>query len=209
MVGRFYRRHQKQRPRRTRRGLPLMGFGIANGGLPAAAATTTAAATATAAATTAATASAAATTTATTIAIAASAATTTVATTAAGSTTAATAAAATTTATATATRSLLRLIDVERAAVEHGTVHLLHRLLSVGFAAEGNETEAAAATRITVIDDLGVLDRAELLKSGSESLIIGVPAEAAHKKLLRHVFLSRCQSGTEHDATVRDWRTNG
>lgn len=128
--------------------------------------------------------------------------------TAAATTVAATVTTATATATAT-TATLLRLVDIERAPVEHRTVHLLHRLLSVGFAAEGNETEAAAATRITVIDDLGVLDRTELLERSSESLVIGVPAEAAHKKLLRHVFLSRCQSGTEHGATARDWRANG
>src|SRR5690606_37887949 len=67
----------------------------------------------------------------------------------------------------------------------------------------------AAATRVPVIDDLGVLDRTELLESSAKSMTIGVPAEAAHKKLLRHVFLSRRQSGTEHDATVRDWRANG
>lgn len=150
--------------------------------LPAATTTATTTVTVTASAATAAAATTAATITIT-AAASASAATEAAAITAATATTTTAAAAATTAAAA----ALLRLVHVERAPVEHRTVHLLHRLLSVGFAAEGNETEAAAATRITVIDDLGVLDRTELLERSSEPMVIGVPAEAAHKKLLRHL----------------------
>jgi hypothetical protein len=154
-------------------------------GSPAATATATATVTVTApAATTAATTTAAA---AVTIATATASAATTSTTVAAAIAAATATAAATSTTAASATAALLRFVDVERAAIEHRPVHFLHRLLRVGFAAEGNETEAAAATRITVIDDLGVLDRTELLERSSEPMVIGVPAEAAHKKLLRHL----------------------
>jgi hypothetical protein len=175
----------------------------------AAAAATTA--TAAAAATTTATAATTAATVAVTTATAAAAVTTATAAAPEGATataaaatrtaTAATTTAATTTATASAL-SLLGFVDVEGATVEDGAVHLFNRLVSVGIAGEGDESETTAATCVAIVDDLGVLYRTERLECSTEPLVIGVPAEAAHKKLLRHVSLSRCQSGTESLASL-------
>jgi hypothetical protein len=176
----------------------------------AAAAATTTAATAAAATATATTATAT-TTAAATIAVSTATAAAATATAAApeGATAAAAAATgsatATTAATTTATASALALlgfVDVEGTAVEDGAVHLFDRLVSVCIAGEGDEAEAPAATCVAIVDNLGVLYRTERLECSTEPVVIGVPAEAAHKKLLRHVSLSRCQSGTESLATL-------
>ena len=175
--------------------------------LPAAAAAAASAAAATAASaatTTATTATAAVTTTA--------AAATVTAVAAAAATTVAAAAAATTVATATAaaaaTFTLFGFIDVECPAVQDRTVHLFRRLLSVSLLLEGHESEATATTRLTVINDLCILDGAELFERRAKSLIVGAPAEAANKKLFSH-FSCLVQPVSESlSASVRDWRAH-
>src|SRR5262245_27794283 len=88
-------------------------------------------------------------------ATAAAAAATTAAATAAAEATAATAAAA-------ATRALLRLVDVQRPAAQLAPVQLRDGLLGLLVGAHLDEGKAARAARLTVGDDLGVRDGAEL-----------------------------------------------
>jgi hypothetical protein len=146
----------------------------------AVAATATAAAATTEAAT--ATAAAAEATTATT-----AAATTTVAATA--TTAAAEAATAATTAAATRAaitlRAILGHVDAHVAAVDRLVVHRRRRL-GVRCGREGDEAEAARATRLAIHHDAGLGDLTEVLEGRAQRVIGCAPGETAHKKFVRH-----------------------
>ncbi len=144
-----------------------------------AAAATAAAATATAAAATAAEAAAAATT------VAAAAAATEAATTAA-----ATATEAATTATAGTRGALVRFIHTNCAAIQFLTVHFRHRGRSGCVVLERHETESAGATRLSVNDDLDLIQLSEALEPTTKAIVGGVPAQAAYEQFLGHLFIT-------------------
>ena len=86
-----------------------------------------------------------------------------------------------TTAAAAAAAALLRFVHANVAAIEAGTVHLTDGLLRIAIIGEGHEAEAPRATGVAVGDDLGVSDVPVGGECGPESLVVGVPGEAANK----------------------------
>jgi hypothetical protein len=151
--------------------------------LPAIAAAAAAAAAITAAATTA---TAAATTA--TAAAAATAATTTTATAAIAATTATTAT--TTAAAATTTLTFLRFIHAQGSAVEHRAVHLGDRLLGLGIAAHGNESETARLARFAIGRDVYVAHLAKGGESGANGVRSCVERQIANVETVTHVLRS-------------------
>src|SRR5690606_14737215 len=103
-------------------------------------------------------------------------------------TTTATAAAAAAAATA-AGLTLPSDVDIQRTTVELGAVHTFDGIRSSVRILEGDETEAAAAASVTVTNHDGFRDVTILLESSAKTLVIRAPAEATHKKLVRHVSL--------------------
>src|SRR5690606_18971354 len=97
---------------------------------------------------------------ATTEATAAAATEAATATAAASATTATAAASTATTAAATAT-AIIGLVDADRAAVQHGAVHLAHGVLGRLGVAHGDEPEAAGAPGVSIHHDLRLDDGAE------------------------------------------------
>jgi hypothetical protein len=144
---------------------------------------------------------AAASTAPTTAATATAAASTTAAAAAAAITTAATTAAATAAAT-TATLSLLRLVDAERAAVEHGAVHLGDCLLSFGVGAHGHEGEAAGLSGLAVGRDMDVAHFSEGCERGTHRVGRRVKRQIANVKTITHVLALDFVRGSEITRTL-------
>lgn len=174
-------------------------------GLPAiaaaatAATTTAAAATAATTAVVAATAAAAVVTAATAVATAAVAAAATAVATAAAAV-AATAAAATAEAAAAAAEAaaaaaaaallaLLGLVDAERAAIQRAAVHALDGLGGLFGRAHGHERKPTRAAGFTVLHQVDVADRAELLKRGAYAVGGGVEGKVSNVQTSVHLFV--------------------
>lgn len=139
--------------------------------LPAvAAAATAAAATTTAAASTAAAASAAATTA-----------------TAVEAPTAA--AVATTAAAAAAGLTFVGFVHADGAAVKLGTIHLSHRGGRRCVVGKRNESESAGPTRLSVRDDLGIVELTKALECDTETLVVRTPAKTTYEQPLGHLSL--------------------
>jgi hypothetical protein len=144
-----------------------------------------------------------------TAAAAAATAAATATTAAATATTATTETAATT---ATARSALLCLVDHERAAVELSTVHFLNGRLCSRFIAERDEPEAPRAPGFPIGDDLGIFDGAKALESSPQTVIVGVPTQAAYEKSITHLVYSprACANlKCRRPVTCRGWPAYG
>jgi hypothetical protein len=87
-----------------------------------------------------------------------------------------------TAATAAATRgTIVRLIDSDRTTVEVLPVHFLHGRLGRCRILEGYETEAARTPCVAIQDHFDFVQLAKTLESAAQTVIGGVPAEAAYE----------------------------
>jgi hypothetical protein len=100
--------------------------------------------------------------------------------------TAATTATTETSTTITTGAALRGLVDTDRAAIKLNVVHGIDGSISISFLGVADETEATATTSVTVLDNDGFLNGAELLKLLAKSILVGVPGKASNKEL-RHV----------------------
>jgi len=89
--------------------------------------------------------------------------------------------------TSTTTRTPLRcLINSDSATVKFDIIHRSDSSFGIRFLTVTDKSKATAATSITVLDDDGFLNGAELLKLLTQCVLVGVPCEATNKEL-RHL----------------------
>lgn len=116
------------------------------------------------------------------LAAAVSAIATTVAT---ASTTAAKAASTATGEAAATSTALGGFVNTNGTSVELDVVHCVNGSVSISLLSIANESEATAATGVTVLNNDSLLHNSELLKLHAESILVGVPSQASDEEL-RH-----------------------
>lgn len=90
-----------------------------------------------------------------------------------------------------------RHLHPELPAVQHGSVHGVHRILSIPLIVEANKSEAAALLGVTVTRDIDIAHTAVLLKHSSQGLWGGSVGQVIYFKG-RHIFNIRRRPPVTH-----------
>ena len=85
------------------------------------------------------------------------------------------------TATATATAAIARLVDIQGATVELGTIHLVRRGVRISSLGKRYEAESTTSAGITIRDHLGFEDLTVLLERCPQSVVVRTPAQSTNE----------------------------